>query len=126
MATHDDLRRIALALPETTEASDRTAYSVAGKQFAWSWMERIEPKKPRVPNREVIAVRTANELEKQALLAMDSGVFFTEPHYDGYPAVLVRLAAIDQDLLEDVLVAGWRAKAPRQLVATYDAGRRQD
>lgn len=126
MATHDDLRRIALALPETTEAADRIAYSVAGKQFAWSWMERIEPKKPRVPNREVIAVRTANELEKQALLAMDSGVFFTEPHYDGYPAVLVRLAAIDEDLLEDILVAGWRAKAPRQLVATYDVGQHQD
>jgi hypothetical protein len=126
MATHDDLKRIALALPETTAAADRIAYSVAGKQFAWSWMERIEPKKPRIPNREVIAVRTVNELEKQALLAMDSGVFFTEPHYDGYPAVLVRLAAIDEDLLEDILVAGWRAKAPRQLVATYDSGQHQD
>jgi hypothetical protein len=126
MATHDDLRRIALALPETTEAAGRIVYSVAGKQFAWSWMERIEPKKPRVPNREVIVVRTANELEKQALLAMDSGVFFTEPHYDGYPAVLVRLAAIDEDLLEDILITAWRAKAPRQLVATCDSGQHQD
>jgi hypothetical protein len=121
MATHDELRRLALALPDTTEATDRVAYSVAGKGFAWSWMERIAPKKPRVENRDVIAVRVANELEKQALLDLDPGVFFTELHYDGYPAVLVRLAAIDPGLLEEILMAAWRAKAPRRLTKTFDA-----
>jgi hypothetical protein len=121
MASLQDLRRIALALPETTEATDELVYAVGGKRIAWPWMERVEPKGPRQPNRGVIAVRVANELEKQALLAMDPAVFFTEPHYDGYPAVLVRLAAIDPDLLADVLLQAWRAKAPRRLVVAMDA-----
>ena len=64
----------------------------------------------------MIAVRVANQLEKESLLALDTEVFFTEPHYDDYPAVLVRLAAIDLDLLTDVLAAGCRSRAPRRLV----------
>ena len=63
-----------------------------GKQFVWVWLERLEPKKARVPNPNVIAVRVADDLDKQVLLASDRSVFFTEPHYDGYPAVLVRLS----------------------------------
>lgn len=50
------------------------------------------------------------------MLGMDSRVFFTEPHYDGYPAVLVRLAAIDADLLETLLNDAWRSRAPKRLV----------
>jgi hypothetical protein len=65
------------------------------KGFAWAWNERIEPKKPRVPNPEVLAVRVANQAEKEALLAADPEKFFTEPHYNGFPAVLVRLSSID-------------------------------
>lgn len=73
--------------------ADGSAFRVDGKLFAWPWMERVHPKRPRVANRDVIAVRVANELEKQSLLALDPPVFVTEPDYDGYPAVLVRLPA---------------------------------
>jgi hypothetical protein len=65
----------------------------------------------------VIGVRVANELEKQSLLALDPQIFFTEPHYDGYPAILVRLPAIEVGLLEKVLTDGWRCRAPRRLLA---------
>lgn len=115
MATRSDVRRLALALPETTEASDRFAFMVDGKGFAWSWMERVEPKRPRVENPDVIAVRVAGEYEKQPLMEMRPDVFFTEPHYDGFPAILVRLPAIDPELLEVILLEGWRSRAPRRL-----------
>jgi len=68
----------------------------------------------------VLAVRIANELEKQSLLGLDPEVFFTEPHYDGYPAILVRLRAIDVGLLETVPTDGWRSRAPRRLVAEVE------
>lgn len=78
MGSQGDVRRIALSLPETTEDTDGFRFLVDGKQFAWSWLERLEPKRARVPNRDVVAVRVANETEKQGLLAMDPDVFFTE------------------------------------------------
>ena len=117
MASLDDVREIALSLPETTEDIDGFRFLVDGKQFAWPWMERVDPKRARVPNRDVMAVRVGNELEKEALIDMDPAVFFTEPHYDGYPAILVRLPAIDPKLLRVVLTDGWRCRAPRRLLA---------
>lgn len=118
MATRDDVRRIALSLPEASEAGG-FSFVVAGKAFLWPWMERIHPKRPRVANPDVIGVRVANELEKQSLLALDPEVFFTEPHYDGYPAVLVRLPAIEVGLLEKVLSDAWRSRAPRRLTDAF-------
>jgi hypothetical protein len=115
MATRADVQRLALALPDTSEAADRFAFTVGGKGFAWSWMERVDPKRPRVENPDVIAVRVASELEKEPLIEMRPDVFFTEPHYNGYPAILVRLPAIDLDLLGLVLEQGWRCQAPRRL-----------
>lgn len=124
MADQADVRRIARGLPDTTEADDRLAFSVrAGakeKGFAWRWNERVEPKKPRVPRDDVLAVRVANEAEKQALLASNPDAFFTEPHYNGFPAVLVRLAAVDVDELEELLVDAWRTQAPRAVVKEFD------
>ena len=81
------MRRIALALPEATEGPDQFRFFVAGKAFVWRWLERIHPKRRRVP------------------------------HYDGYPAILVRLAAIEPDLLEVILTDGWRSGAPKRLLA---------
>ena len=114
MATLDDAHRIASALPEATSDPGEFAYRIDDKLFTWIWMERVEPKRPRVPNPEVIAVRVSDETEKQAMLALDPDVFFTEPHYDGYPAVLVRLPAIDPSLLETVIGDAWRLRAPRR------------
>ena len=124
MADQRDVRRIALALPEAEEDDDHFAFSVpAGakrKGFAWVWKERVEPKKPRVPNPDVLAVRVANEAEKQMLIAAQPETYFTEPHYNGFPAVLVRLAAIELDELEELLIDGWRCQAPRALVKAWD------
>jgi hypothetical protein len=90
------------------------------KGFAWSWMERVEPKEPRVENLNVLAVRVGNTAEKEMLLASDPETFFTEPHYHGFPAILIRLEAIDVDELEELLTDGWRCQAPRALVKEFD------
>lgn len=88
------MRSIALALPETCEEPGRFEFSVrAGKKlagFAWVWLERVAPRQPRVPCHAVLAVRVANLQAKEILLTADRQRFFTEPHYDGFPAVLVR------------------------------------
>jgi hypothetical protein len=119
MATQAAVRRIALSLPETEEAGDHFAFSVRSrgklKGFVWVWMERIVPKKPRVPNPGVIAVRVANLGQKDLLLSADPGKFFTEPHYDGFPAVLVRLDAVSVADLEVLLSDAWRCQAPADL-----------
>jgi hypothetical protein len=115
----DDVRRIAKSLPGTREDPDRRAFSVEskGKQkgFAWVWLERVKPKEPRVPRVDVLAVRVRDQSEKAALLAGDPARFFTEPHYDGFPAVLVRLKAVSRTQLEKLLVEAWRCQAPRRL-----------
>ena len=112
MATQEDVRRIALALPAATEEAGFT-FRVAGKGFVWLWRERVDPKKAKVPNPGVIVVRVADLGEKEALLASDPAVFFTTDHYDGYRAVLVRLEAIDPSALEEVITDSWRTQAPR-------------
>jgi hypothetical protein len=122
MATQDDVRRIALGLPEATEDPGDFRFLVDGKAFVWLWRERIDPKRARVPNPDVLAVRVAHESEKETLIEMDPAVFFTEPHYDGYAAILVRLPVIELDLLGVVLTDGWRSRAPRRLRAAIDGG----
>ncbi len=121
MATQSDVRRIALSLPETEEAPDRFAFSVRKKGklkgFAWVWMERIEPKKPRVPQPDVIALRVASLAEKDRILESASGKFFTEPHYDGFPAVLINLPAVTVRELEPLIKEAWRCQAPKDLNA---------
>ena len=126
MAEREDVRRIALALPGTSEAKDHFAFSVLnkGKQkgFVWAWNERVEPKKPKVPSAVVVAVRVAYQFEKEALLASGEEKFFTEPHYNGFPAVLVRLPLIDVEELEELIVDAWCCQAPRALVDGLERG----
>jgi hypothetical protein len=125
VATQNDVRRIALALPGTVEADDRFAFSVPNKGkakgYAWVWMERVEPKKPRVPNPKVLAVRVTDLGEKEMLIAADPDKFFTEPHYNGFPAVLIRLAAVRVAELRELLTDAWRCMAPHALVEKFDA-----
>jgi hypothetical protein len=120
MVTQADVRRIALSLPETEEGKDRFGFSVLNKGkskgFAWVWKERIDPKKPRVANPGVIAVRVANNAQKDLIIASDSKKFFTEPHYNGFPAVLVRLKAVTVPDLKVLLAQAWRCQAPAALV----------
>ena len=121
MATQADVRRIAMALPETEEAEGRFAFStrVKGKAkgFAWVWMERVTPKKPRVANPGVLAVRVASLDEKNLMISSEPTKFFTEPHYNGFPAVLVRLAKVRVSELRPLLEEAWRCQAPAQLAA---------
>ena len=79
MADQEDVRQIALSLPSVVEGEDRFAFSVEKKGIAWVWMERPVPKKARVPNPSVLAVRVAGEAAKQELLAADPAKFFTRP-----------------------------------------------
>jgi hypothetical protein len=120
MADQEDVRRIALSLPGAREGQDRFAFSVEnkGKQkgFAWAWNQRVDPKKPRVPRADVLAVRVRDQAEKAALLAGDPERFFTEPHYDGFPAILVRLPRVTLAQLRKLIFDAWQCQAPRQLV----------
>ena len=113
MATQEDVRRIALALPETLEEQGWFKFLAISKgkpkAFAWVWLERIHPKKARVPNPEVLAVRVESLMHKEALLATNLKVYFTEPHYKNYPAVLVRLSEIDLEQLQAILEDAWQS-----------------
>ena len=124
MANQDDVRKTASKLPGAKEGTARFGFSVdvkgKPKGFVWSWAERIDPKKARVPNDAVLAVLVPNLTVKDLLLQSDPEKFFTEPHYNGYPAVLVRLEAIPADELEDLIVEAWRCKAPKALQAEFD------
>jgi len=119
MATRADVRRIAMSLPNVQEGKDHFAFSVPNKGklkgFVWVWMERVVQKKPRVANPGVIAVRVANVGQRNAMLSADPVKFFTEPHYAGFPAVLVRLDAVTVADLKVLLAEGWRCMAPPDL-----------
>jgi hypothetical protein len=107
-------------LPETEEDPQRFAFSVRNKGkpkgFVWVWLERIHPKKARVPQPKVIAIRTASLDDKEFLLSLDSDKFFTEPHYNGYPAVMVRLEKVTASELRPLITEAWRCQAPPGLV----------
>ena len=122
MATQADVRRIALSLPGTVESKTDFAFAVMVKQkakgYAWVWKERVDPKKPRVPQPKVIAIRTASLDDKEFLLRADPKAIFTEPHYDGYPTVLVRLAEVRVPRLRELLTEAWRRYAPKGAVPT--------
>jgi hypothetical protein len=114
VADAGDVYRIALSLPNSTQDGAKNRYLVdGGKAFAWTWKKRVHEKRARVEQLDVFAVRVADEEEKQVLIASDPAKFFTEPHYNGYPAVLVRLAAIDSDELSELLTDACRYAASR-------------
>ena len=124
MATLQDVQRIATTLPDTIQGEEGYSFAVLNKGkhkgFAWVWMERVYPKKPKVPNTEVIALRVADEEEKQMLIASNEEVFFTEPHYNGFPAVLVRLPKIEVAELAEIITDAWRCQAPAALIEAFD------
>ena len=111
---------MAIRLPGTTvHAEDRYGLSVMNKGkakgYAWTWMERVDPKKARVANMGVLAVVVPNLSVKEMILSSDGRAYFTEPHYNGFPAVLVRLSEIEPADLEDLLIEAWRCKASVEL-----------
>jgi hypothetical protein len=101
-------------------------FSVCGKQFAWTYLERTGKSRRRLPRPAVLAVRCAAEA-KDVLLASAPDKFFTTDHYNGFPAILVRLNKIDEDELRELLTAAWKSQAPRRLAkaAAPISGREQ-
>lgn len=115
-----------MSLPGAQEGKDRFAFFVMDKGkpkgFAWVWHERLDPKKPRVPNPGVLAIRVANNAQKALILSSDKRKFLTEPHYNGFPAVLVRLKEVTVADLRVLLEEAWRCRAPKSLTARPSAG----
>ena len=128
MAGWDDVSRIALALPETTEeqAWGHRHWKVRGKGFVWERPLRRSDLKAlgdAAPDGPILGARVEHLVAKEALLQDRSGVFFTTPHFDGYPAVLVLLDEIDLDGLDEVIVEAWLCRAPKRLADAYLASR---
>jgi hypothetical protein len=128
MASWDDVRRIALALPETSERVSREhlQWRVKDKGFVWERPLRRSDREAlgdAAPDGPILGARVEHEGAKQALIADDPGVYFTTPHFDGYPAILVRLEAIGAAELEELVTEAWLAKAPKRLAREFLAQR---
>jgi hypothetical protein len=120
MADADDVRRVALALPDVEEIdSDGFDFRVGGKGFVWSYPERL-PGQRRVIRTDIAVLFVGDEAEKQALLLGEPEVFFTAPGYDGWPLVMLRLAQVDIERLTELVTDAWRMRAPRDLAGEMD------
>ena len=127
MATMADLDELALSLPQTTkEVSDegRPTYLVHGKMFCFHRTRRRDAVDPETGERldDVLMFRVADVGVKELLLADDRGVYFTTPHFDGDPAVLVRipnLARLDRDELYELVVEAWLTRAQKRVAKAW-------
>ncbi|HWB37352.1 MAG TPA: MmcQ/YjbR family DNA-binding protein [Rugosimonospora sp.] len=127
MATWEDVRRIVAALPETQERAGndgRLGWRVRDKPLAWERPLRkgdLAALGDAAPDGPILAARTPDVGAKEALVADDPAIYFTTPHFNGYPAVLVRLDVIEPAELEELIVEAWLAQAPKRLAAQYRA-----
>jgi hypothetical protein len=127
MATMADLDQLALAMPETTrETSEdgRPSYLVHGKMFCFHRGRRGDAVDARTGERldDVLMFRVEGLDVKELVLADDRGIFFTTPHFDGYPAVLVRipeLARLERDELRELVVEAWLTRAKKRVAKAW-------
>jgi len=124
MASWDDVRRIALALPETSEQASRNLLSWRVRDKLFVWERPLRPADLRAlgkdaPSGPIVGARVEHVGAKEALLADDPDVFFTTPRFDGYAAILVRLDRIAIEDLREVVVEAWLASAPKRLAQGY-------
>ena len=126
MATWDDVRRIALSLPDTAERymHHSQGWHVHNKGFVWE--RPLRPADLRAlgsaaPGGPILGARVEHLQAKEALIASAPDIYFTTPHFDGYAAVLIRLECISVDELEEVIVEAWLARAPKRLARDYIA-----
>jgi hypothetical protein len=120
VATWEDVRRVALAWPETAEKSSRDTltWTVKDKGFVWErplGKTDLEALGDHAPDGPILAARVADLGVKEALVADDPDIYFTVPHFDGYPAVLVRLERISVGELGELIADAWLARAPKRL-----------
>jgi hypothetical protein len=131
MATLNDVARIALALPEVIEGErhGRRTWAVGGKTFAWERefskadIKRYGAEAP--PDGPILALRTADLGEKEAILGEGHDGIFTIPHFDGYAGFLIQLPAVARPVLKEAIVDSWLAVAPATLAEQYIASRRR-
>lgn len=124
MATWDDVRRIAIALPGTTERLSHglPVWLVKDKLVVWERPLRqsdLRALGAAAPAGPILGARVPDLGAKEALIAAQPEVYFTTPHFDGYLAVLVRLDEIDADELEEIIVGSWLDRAPKRLAKQY-------
>jgi hypothetical protein len=125
MATWSDVQKIALALPGTSEevrSEGLKAWIVNDKFFVWERPLRksdLTALGDAAPAGPILGVRTADLEMKDVLLLSDPEVYFTTPHFDGYPAVLVRLPKIKRKELGALITEAWLARAPKRMVKAF-------
>jgi len=124
MATWRDVSRFALKLPEATESDMRgnRAWKVKEKLFVWERPLRqsdLRALGDSAPTGAILGARVEHLGAKEALIQSEPDVFFTTPHFEGYPAVLIRLPAISKEILEEVVIEAWLARAPKRLTKDY-------
>ncbi|WP_305783892.1 MmcQ/YjbR family DNA-binding protein [Symbioplanes lichenis] len=111
MADADDVRRIALALPDAVEIeSPGFDFRVGGHGFVWSYPER-RPGQPRVIRTDIAVLYVGDEAEKQALVLGEPDLFFTVPGYEGLPLAMLRLPEVSVDRLTELITDAWRMRA---------------
>jgi hypothetical protein len=121
MATWEDVARVVGELPETAEPSPRN-WRVRKKLIVWERPLRkadYEALGDDAPDGDILGARVADEGVKFALIADDPAVYFTTPHFDGYPSVLVRLGEISVSDLRELVTDAWLAQAPKTLAKAF-------
>jgi hypothetical protein len=121
MADAEDVRRLALGLPQVEEIdSDGFDFRAAGKGFIWSYPER-RPGEPRRIRTDIAVLYVGDEAEKQALLLGEPDIFFAAPEYRSFPLVMLRLAMVDATRLAELITDAWRMRVPDDLAADLAA-----
>jgi hypothetical protein len=125
VANWDDVRALALALPETGERRSRDGWAmwrVREKLFVWERPLRradLAALGDRAPAGPILAARVPDAMAKEALIRSDPDVYFTIPHFDGYLAVLALLERIPHDELRELVVEAWLLRAPKRVASAY-------
>jgi len=124
MATWDDVRRIALDLPETSERLNEGVMQWRVKEKLLTWERPLrradyEALSDSAPEGPILAVWVDDVGVKEALLSDDPNVFFTTPHFDGHAIVLIRLEEIPLPELEELIIEAWLDRAPKRVVNEY-------